>query len=534
MAEAIKRDYDIVVLKVQAGAGLGASAGSREPIVRFTLQYHEERALVDGPRWEFPRGQIVPMELDRSTARGQGPSIALPVAMLEGLRDWFTDKTKGRRPLWVHLVKPYGLLRIVPWELALGQALARPILMLPDFIFPPPREAMHVLDVALCGSAPLGYEGHSVHQAMRQAADRILAGTGAGRRVRLHVFADRDIAQPLSAAWKADGRLDAQIVVHDTAEAEPYVAEDLSSRLVDAAGTLRSPWLLWMCKVLADQAIDVVHFICHGHLTRERGALLFAQSPLERSERYLAGPVGAAELGTFLTRVGAWSTVFSSLPDNHSAPGLRWLADEIAQSRPGPMMMHNLAVDPDGAALAAGYAFLYGLEPQAAPESRALFIYCQPYLEAGVVNFSAAPAAPQGMERAAFRSRGSVSKDGTTASPFTVPVSPVARNPLQQEAAARSLEQSPLDRFFGAERVSSLVASTERFAEQVQLQCQQLARDDLLPASGTRSAEFEATFDTLAKLRAAVAGVEARSPSAPSPSSAPSPLPSPAPSGDPA
>jgi hypothetical protein len=237
--------------------------------------------------------------------------------------------------------------------------------------------------------------------------------------------------------------------------------------------------------------------VCHGHLTRERGALLFAQSPLERSERYLAGPVGAAELGTFLTRVGAWSTVFSSLPDNHSAPGLRWLADEIAQSRPGPMMMHNLAVDTDGAALAAGYAFLYGLEPQPAPDSRALFIYCQPYLEADVARFSGG-----------FRSRGMVTKDGTTTNPF-------ARNSLQEQAAARALDQSPLDRFFGGERVSSLVASTERFAEQGELKFQQLARDDLLPTGGARAAEVHATFDTLAKLRAAVAGIEARAPSPP-------------------
>ncbi len=497
MAEAIKREYDIVVLKVQAGVGLGASAGSRESLVRFTLQYHEEATLVDGPRWEFLLSQIVPLELDRGMTRGQGPQLALPASMLEPLRDWFAAKTEGKRPLWVHLVKPYGLLRIVPWELLLGEALERPILMLPDFIFPPPREAMHVLDVALCGSAPLGYEGHSVWHALRQAADRILAGAGNGRRVRLHVFADRDIGESLSAAWKADGRLGAQIVVHDTAQAAPYVAEDVSSRLVDTAGTLRSPWLLWMCKVLAAQAVDVVHFVCHGHLTRERGALLFAQSPLERSERYLAGPVGAAELGTFLTRVGAWSTVFSALPDNHSAPGLRWLADEIAQSRPGPMMMHNLAVDAGSEALAAGYAFLYGLEPQPAPQSRALFIYCQPYLEANVVRFSGG-----------LRSRGVATKDGTTAMPF-------ARNALQQRAAARSLEQSPLDRFFGAEHVSSLVASTERFAEQVQLKFQQLARDDLLPAGGARAAEVDATFDTLAKLRAAVAGIEARAPSPP-------------------
>ena len=114
MAEQIKREYDIVVLKVQAGVGLGASAGSRESLVRFTLQYHEEEALVDGPRWEFLLSQIMPLELDRGMTRGPGPTIGLPAALLDGLRGWFADKTEGKRPLWVHLVKPYGLLRIMP------------------------------------------------------------------------------------------------------------------------------------------------------------------------------------------------------------------------------------------------------------------------------------------------------------------------------------------------------------------------------------------------------------------------------------
>ena len=389
MAELIKRDYDIVVLKVQAGVGLGASAGLRESLVRFTLQYHEEARLVDGPRWEFLFSEIAPPTLDRSMTRGIGPPTQLPTKMLTELREWFSMMTESK-PLWVHLVKPYGLLRIVPWERLLGEALDIPILMLPDFIFPPPREAMKVLDVVLCGSAPLGYEGHSVFQAMQQAADRILASGAVSRRVRLHVFADREIAEPLSHQWQADGRLGTSIAVYGHDRAAPYVSEDLSSRLVDEAGMLRSPWLLWMRDALAGLGVDVIHFICHGYLARERGALLFAQSPIERTDRYLAGPVSAAELGTFLTQVGAWSTVFTSLPDNHSELGLRWLADEIAQSRPGPMMMHSLNEDPGAAALEAGYGFLYNVEPQEPPASKALFIYCQPYLDTGAVRIASA------------------------------------------------------------------------------------------------------------------------------------------------
>jgi hypothetical protein len=484
MAELLKQQYDVIVLQVQAGVGLGASRGSRESLVRFTLQYHEGARLVDGPRWECLLGSLVPLELDRSTTRGPGPSITLPEPLISGLRGWFEEyristETEGRfdRPLWVHLVKPYGLLRIVPWERVLGEALGLPILMLPDFIFPPPREAMSMLDVVLCGSAPLGFENWSVHQAMQEAADRILECVAAGRRVRLHVFADGDIAQWLSDQWQADGRLGTTIIVHDHDLAAPYVSEDTSSRLVDETGRLRSPWLLWMREALKDVAVDVVHLVCHGHFAANRGALLFAQSPLERTDRYLAGPVSATELGTFLTQTGAWSTVFTCLPDNHSALGLRWLADEIAQSRPGPMMMHTRGLDPGGQALAAGYSFLYGRDRGAPPRSTALFLYCQPYLEAGLVD-----------------------------------VPSIARNVLQQDAAARSSrEASPLDSFFGGEHVSRLVASTERFTEQVELRYQQLARDELLPSGGARAPQVQATFDTLAKLRAAVADVEARS-----------------------
>jgi hypothetical protein len=516
MAEATKRDYDILVLKVQVGVGLGASAGVRESLVRFTLQYHEQARLIDAPRWEFLFSQIAPLALDRSMIRGSGPPIQLPAKMLTELRDWFSINIKRKRPLWVHLVKPYGLLRIVPWERLLGEALDIPILMLPDFIFPPPREAIKALDVVLFSSAPLGYEVRSVFDAIRQAVDRILAsGAASRRRVRLHVFADRDIAEPLSHQWQADGRLGSSIVVHDHGRAAPYVNEDLSSRLVEEAGMLRSPWLLWVRDALAGQGVDVIHFICHGYLARERGALLFAQSPLERTDSYLAGPVSAAELGTFLTQVGAWSTVFTSLLDNHSELGLRWLADEIAQSRPGPMMMHSLNEDPGAAALEAGYGFLYNVEPQEPPASTALFIYCQPYLTGAVRIASAGNlvgAYEGGIARDTLRSPAPITQEGSTVSPFPVPLAPIARNPDQARAAALPLESSPLDRYFGAEHVSALVASTERFAEQVQLHYQQLARDELVPSSGGKAAEVQATFDTLAKLRGAVADLETRSP----------------------
>lgn len=505
MAELLKQQFDIAVLKALVGdAPVGK--GDDGPWVHFTLQYHDQGVLHDGDQWDFALAEIAPSPGPRGS-RSLGPDMPLPQAIVDGLRQWFGENAEAGRPLWVHLVKPYATLRLVPWERALGKALERPILMLPDFIFPRPREAAQSLDVVLCASAPLGYEDHTVREALRIAVDRIL---DSGKRdMRLHVFADRQIAASLSQLWHSQGRLGQQVIVHDNQQAAPYVQEDISSRLLGEAGTLRSPWLLWMRSALAGQGVDVVHFICHGHLSQGRGAMLFAQSPLARTDTFLAGPVGGSELGTFLTQTGAWSTVFSSLPDDHSEAGLRSLADEIAQSRPGPMMMHVLREDPQAGALAAGYAFLYSGEAHPPPRSTALFMYCQPYLAADKV----ARAVP-----------GTMAERGARAAPPAwagssdrgVPVRAIARNSVQVQAATRSLKASPLDAIFsGSERVSSLVASTERYAEQVQLRFQQMARDDLVTKGVAGDADAKATFETLDKLRRAVADVEALSAAVP-------------------
>jgi hypothetical protein len=490
MAEKLKRDYDIIALKTEIGDWSERRKGGDE--VRFTLQFHVDGALQDGPQWYAPIATIVSTErLGRRNTRDSELALRLPEDLLDGLRNWFQQETRGDRPLWIHLVKPYGQLRLVPWERLLGNALNVPILMLPDFIFPPPREAMTVLDVVLCGSAPLGHEESSVINAVQQAVDRILSAVA--RRVRIHVFVDNEIASQLSAYWKSQdwnnkGLPDKKVTLYNNNAAAPYVAEDLGSRQLYQSGTLRSPWLLWMRNALAGRGVDVVHFVCHGYLSRERGAMLFAQSPLERTHRYLAGPVGAVELQTFLTQVGAWSTVFTSLMDNYSEPGLRALADEIAQTRPGPMMMHMLREDASAAALAEGYRFLYSPEPHEPPRSTALFIYCQPYLTSDVMEWQRGVAAP-GASR--------------------VPLEIFTRNTLQHRTAIRSLARSPLSNFIeGKEDVSAWVASTERFAEQVQLRYQQLARDEILPKGSSRERE---ALDTLDKLREAVAEQESTS-----------------------
>ncbi|MGH7305914.1 MAG: hypothetical protein ACRELZ_21725, partial [Candidatus Rokuibacteriota bacterium] len=320
------------------------------------------------------------------------------------------------------------------------------------------------------------------------------------RRMRLHVFVDATLAEGLRAAWP-DALGAGDIIAYDQQGAARYVEADPSSRVLDQAGKLRSPWLLWMREALNRRGVDVVHFVSHGYLSRHQGAMLFAQSPLERTDRYLAGPVGATELQTFLTQVGAWSTVFTSVEYNNSEVGIRSLADEIGQSRPGPMMMHTMERDLTGAALGAGYRFLYGRQRESAPRSTALFIYCQPYLDTHAAPAIRAKGARTGARR---------------------PVLPeLTRNRAQRAEIARAAEASPLDRFFaGDDSVATWVASTERFAEQVQLRYQQMARDEVLPAD-IYEQNARLVNDTIDRIRSAVAAAASTQAPPPPSSSAP-------------
>jgi hypothetical protein len=479
MAEKLKRDYDVIVLKTEL-----FNVRSGAPNVRFTLQCKVDGELQDAQKWEADT-QLIGFtgRSDSSSIERESSGVTLPHELVEELRAWFESETQGDRPLWVHLVRPYGPLRFVPWERVLGDALKVPVLMLPDFIFPPPREVTSVLDIVLCGSAPLGHEDRFIYESVRLAAQRILEA--ALRRTRLHVFVDAQLVDALRNEWHASGQLNTTIFVYESERARKYVEPELSSRLLDQTGKLRSPWLLWMRDALRGRSVDVLHFVCHGYLSRDQGAMLFAQSPLERTDRFLAGPVGATELLTFLTQVGAWSTVFTAVPDNNSDAGLRALADEIAQTRPGPLMMQTMALDPDCVALADGYQFLYSTTPRHPPRSTALFIYCQPYLD---------PAArPATRPATGVRNpRGGVMPELT-------------RNAVQRAEVERAHEGSPLDPLFlGNDNVSSSVASTERFAEQVQLRFQQFARDEVLPAS-VRDHHAHLVMDTVDKIRSAVA-----------------------------
>jgi hypothetical protein len=214
MAEQLKRNYDLLVLKVELL--------DTRPNVRFTLQDKVDGVLMDVGMWKSDTSDMGFSPRSRTQRESyQNITGNLPHNLIAGVGKWISTKTNSDEPqfaagkwigpLWVHLVKPYGVLRFVPWERALGSALSVPILMLPGFIFPPPRQSSTVLDVALCGSAPLDHEEFWVHEAMREVSRRILEASP--RRTRLHIFADSALVPQMRDVYRHDYRLGVNVFV---------------------------------------------------------------------------------------------------------------------------------------------------------------------------------------------------------------------------------------------------------------------------------------------------------------------------------
>lgn len=479
MAELLKREYDIVVLKIEL-----RYITKHVAEVSFTFQYHCDDQLVDDGHWVVP---INFSESETSDSRNGNTlrkghldawqKFDLPDGMMAHIRQWIEQERRDGAPLWVHLVKPYGPLRLVYWEKVFHRELRVPVLMLPDFIFPRPREDDSILEVAVCASRPQAGLESDTEAYVAAVIGSINAGPN--KQVKIHLFADQDILSRLPAFPSASSK---HVIVYDVGSSYGRMPDRARAQFDADDGALRSPWLKWMAATLTASSIDVVHFICHGHLADDRGSLLLAASPSPSNSVCEANRVGRTELKTFLTQIGAWSSVFTSLPGNKSNFGLRVIADDIAQSRPGPLMLHYLSRDVEGHSLQHGYDFLYGRLASTPPMSDALLIYCQPYLVAGAESSSESLGAYRFSAAKAF-----------------------SRNMQQRSSIDRAMAPSPvMDYLFSQGEVTQLVSSTERFAEQTRLGYQQLNRDELLEsASGKRSMEI--ALDTVHRLQMAVA-----------------------------
>jgi hypothetical protein len=147
---------------------------------------------------------------------------------------------------------------------------------------------------------------------------------------------------------------------------------------------IESPWLLWMREALQGRSVDLVHFLGHGYMAGAKGALGFAESPVLNQDASWCRFVGSDELNLFLCQVGAWSVAIDSPIDNYSEMGLRAVADDLAQRRPGPTLHHESRLDDlDLSELEQAFLFLFNPEPILPVVTRSIALCCQPFRVAG-------------------------------------------------------------------------------------------------------------------------------------------------------
>jgi hypothetical protein len=363
MTQILKRQFELVALKVWLRL-------QRSGIVaHIELESHEGGTPRTLKEWAVTGSELgLPAELPRDWRLDK----ALPQDLLNGLSSEVDAlHLHPQHPLWLHLVKPYGALGVIPWEDLLVPVLQRPILRLPDFL-ESPRENRSVLDVALCCSEPVSEQQIHPPVLLEHVAGAILNGSGRPR-TSVHIFADANYHTELRERFANETR----VSVHDPAGAGRYGEQERSTILLQGTRGIRSPWLLWIRDAMLGRSLDAVHFICHGYLAGDRPALALAESPLSNRDRRDARYVGVGELAAFLTQTGAWSAILTDPPENYSEAGLRMLTDTLAQTRPGPVIYHNLK-SAAASTLEEAYAFLFAPEPSPPPCQTGWFTYCQP------------------------------------------------------------------------------------------------------------------------------------------------------------
>jgi hypothetical protein len=468
MATALKQSFDIVVLKIELERRARSSDGDQDLVI-FTLQYHQD----GGELLSLDPVEALLATIVLTDVASLEPEFAFPPDVADTLRHMFNSVRKGIQALWIHLVRPYGPLGLVPWEHLLGSIVETPILMLPDFIFPKPREDTATLRVALFASAPLRTELGPAIDAVSHLIENIRV---ADRTLTFDVFADDEIANGLRNGAMGSN---ARVSIHAPSDS-PIASNIVASETVEG-DALRSPWLRWIRQALVGRSVDVIHFVCHCAYLQGTGYLLFAAPRGERSRDYLSGKVGPRELSHFLTQSGAWACVLSSLEDSRSVTGLRAIADVIAQTRPGPVMLHPMCRDPDGVAISAGYSFLFSSSSLPPSWEHELYISCQPYLAASLLG---------------------------NADPRVLEATRVPTSELGQSICASAAGPSPFQQWFaeGGPEPTGLIAATERMAEQIQLQCQVQA--DAQPPEFTDFESIQAALKTVDLLRENIAREE--------------------------
>jgi hypothetical protein len=281
-------------------------------------------------------------------------------------------------PLWLELNPPGCSLPLVPWERLLQPGLGVPLLRRSFFQSGGAIPHSDWLDVVLCASAPVAKGTMPLPELVGDFTSRILDTRPGG--VTIHVFSDQDGYRTLKR--KLPNQVGAAgehgVKLYDPATAIGYKPAERSRELRDEPRKVLNPWLAWMTDSLGGRTIDVMHFICHGLIYLDQGALALAESPCLNEDKGLARFVGVRQLNAFLDRTGAYTLALTSPPHNFSILGLRVLTEQVARTRPGVAFLHDYSLDREFLDLGATYRVLYVGDATEPPRSPALSLYCTP------------------------------------------------------------------------------------------------------------------------------------------------------------
>jgi len=453
MADILKQSYDLLDLKVSL------ETSGKTPVVFCELEATREGTTRRLNSWHFPPSAFnLPDGITPERSRQGTGTFRLPEGFGTQLSTQLQNVTG---PLWLHLVRPYGYLGLIPWERFLKDLYWLPILRLPEFVVDPPLETPRTLDVILWVSRPIADEAFDVMGAVQ----RILRDVPkfVPRRVRFHVFTDTLFQDPLKSQLAAEQPARGQVVI--------YSAEGAPEEI---------PWFEWMLKSLKGRSIDLVHFVGHGYFSREWPALVVAESPLlNRAERQ-ACFVGPAQLNKFLTQVGAWAFACSSPRENYSELGLRHLADTLAQLRPGAVVFHDLGHDSGAVDLLEAFRFLFSPPPQRPGIMPNVFLYCQPY--------------QLGQKQ----------------------VRPVSEGSAFHSVLSHATPQEVLDVFQNEENVPSWLAAAQRYMEECNWKIQQLEGEGgESSGSGRQGEQIRGARKALEQLQGLIAQILQQKPGGP-------------------
>lgn len=365
MAELIKKAYGLTALRISLEL---AEVGST---VQLQLHGTEDPA----EPINFPAmGLEIAHAIEEWRRSRRGPSFSIPDDVVERLRADTQPLRDADDVLWLLFTSPYGNLAAIPWERLLAPLELR-LLRIPNFALPPVA-AIDTLDVALCISNPDTKKCLNATRVGHRTLDEIVAA--APPRLLVHVFADYDTAPALrrhAEELSTDSRR--SIKIYDPRSVEGSMQSPVSIGIEESSPT--PTWLRWMQETLSEQSVDIVHFVCPGYFTADQGSVALSVSPNRSIDHGLACFIGASQLSTFMTRLGAWSLHLSSTADDDVwSLGLRMLADQISGMRPGPVTCEDIRMAKPGE-LEAAYRFLY-VSGRDAPRSAALSTYCHPGL----------------------------------------------------------------------------------------------------------------------------------------------------------